>query len=252
MVLPVAPWGHIPGHNYYNITEYADQFNDSTYEVITALIVPVHIANSSLINSNVRFKIWDGDTIPGSVLGYKDIPISTMTPNFYRIVEFDEPVPIQGKFFAGYQITYNPGDNFAASITKNRGPAGTGTLFIKYDNQWQKFSDIELFGYYKTSMGILPVACNPNSVDETDLNTGNIIVYPNPAADRVNVFIDKNEIRENSITVFDITGRIIKADIDQMDNKHLVMKFSEISSGLYLIRLETINSVITKKILINK
>lgn len=70
--------------------------------------------------------------------------------------------------------------------------------------------------------------------------TSKLIVYPNPAIDKL-ILDTKLEIRE--ISIIDFTGRIIQPILPSLK----IINISELSKGIYYIRLTTNEGVFTKK-----
>ena len=72
-----------------------------------------------------------------------------------------------------------------------------------------------------------------------------IQIYPNPAKDLLRIE-NNNNIEINSISLTNINGQIIK----KFDPNNTQLDISEISSGLYLLKLSYKNGEFTKKIII--
>ena len=73
-----------------------------------------------------------------------------------------------------------------------------------------------------------PVALNDESVRLT--------IYPNPTTDFVN--IDINE-EVNSIKIYDISGRIIRSFVNEVNNLYL----GDLNKGVYIIQVQTENKL---------
>ncbi|MCF0207596.1 MAG: PKD domain-containing protein, partial [Bacteroidales bacterium] len=156
-------WGYIGGHNGQRVKIYADKFNQYSFERVDAMIVPVAKSQAGTYNSYVTFCIWDGNSqYPDSVLAEKRIYLRNIPENFNYVVEFDEPVEIEGPFYAGFMINYNgtnsngDGDWFAVSVAPNRSASGSNTLYVQSNDEWK--TAFEKFGV-RTSTGIRPVTC---------------------------------------------------------------------------------------------
>ena len=257
MILPINPWGYLPGHNSYYINEYADFFENTLYENISGLIVPVNLSNSNVTNAKVRFKIWDGDTIPGGVLASKDVLISNLTPNFYNIVMFDQPIEVTGNFFIGYQINYYPGDNyqtinnFAANIAKNRGHDTISTLFIKYNGEWEKTSELLLLDSMCTSMSMQPITCYASGIPTPDASD-KITIFPNPTAGLIELNMGKKTVNDCKIYIYDLFGNRLNIPVRIVAMNQAELNLSGNSSGIYIIKIHIGNSVFTRKITLLK
>jgi hypothetical protein len=89
----------------------------------------------------------------------------------------------------------------------------------------------------------LPKLENPTSVESLTNNSA-AQVFPNPVSDYLNVV---SAVDLSRITIMDITGRVVT----QLNgNKQARIDVSNLSQGIYMVRLETINGeVSTKKII---
>ena len=85
------------------------------------------------------------------------------------------------------------------------------------------------------------------SINEFELSS--ISLFPNPASKNVSISWNKNE--EVSIRIFDSMGKLIY----YVKNKSLINSYkidvSKYSSGLYFVKINTVDGLITKKLLIN-
>jgi len=84
----------------------------------------------------------------------------------------------------------------------------------------------------------LPSVAVPSSVNSLN-NSGNIQVYPNPAGDYFNVVSSERLAR---ISVMDVTGRILT---DVNNNTQGKIDISNLSQGVYIVKLETENGVVS-------
>ncbi len=88
-----------------------------------------------------------------------------------------------------------------------------------------------------------------SSTDES-FSQNNLIIYPNPASDYINIIINDNKTKKLTIIITDIGGRIvskskinIKAGFD-----HLKINTNKMQKGFYLIKIQELN-IIEKMIL---
>ncbi|HNW89134.1 MAG TPA: GEVED domain-containing protein [Bacteroidales bacterium] len=153
-------WGYFPGHNSNYLSEYAEYYSGLTNHYITGVEFGVAFAYSggSGANHKVTFKVYQGgDTIPGIVLGSKDVEISTLTSGASNSIQFDSPIAITGTdVYIGYQIYYDtPADTFCLYTAESRADQ-TNSAFLTYNNEWYSFPG--LFSIY-SSIYISPVIC---------------------------------------------------------------------------------------------
>jgi hypothetical protein len=77
-------------------------------------------------------------------------------------------------------------------------------------------------------------------------------VYPNPANEFVNIDINTKELTQFNIQIVDLLGHIVYKEDNVKNNGSLKIPTQNWNSGLYLISVNTADSSITKKILIDK
>jgi hypothetical protein len=102
-------------------------------------------------------------------------------------------------------------------------------------------------GCESLSYNIKRITIQTQGVVERD-KEGGIVVYPNPTGGQL--IIENGELRVENVEVFDLMGRKQKAEgRRQKAEKEMVIDISELASGMYFIRIQTENSVITKKVI---
>lgn len=82
-----------------------------------------------------------------------------------------------------------------------------------------------------------------------------LISYPNPTKSIINIEFDLLKPDITIIEISDLKGRVMKILLNQflIEGKHsLFFDLSDLASGAYMLRLQSGNSVFSKKILINK
>jgi len=84
----------------------------------------------------------------------------------------------------------------------------------------------------------LPSVAVPNSVNSLN-NTGSTQVYPNPAGDYFNVVSSE---RLAKISVMDVTGRLLSEVNNNTQGK---IDISNLSQGIYIVKLETENGAVS-------
>ncbi|HRO76095.1 MAG TPA: S8 family serine peptidase, partial [Crocinitomicaceae bacterium] len=82
-------------------------------------------------------------------------------------------------------------------------------------------------------------------LEDVDLINQDIIVYPNPTNQYVNIFMN-NQQYEN-IYIYDITGKYV--NMVRANNSHVQLDISTYSNGIYLLVFENKNMKITKKLI---
>lgn len=104
-------------------------------------------------------------------------------------------------------------------------------------------SNADVFIDYVT---LTKVCNNKKLVSEEIANTSLANIYPNPTNDYINVAL-LNEKQNAKITLFDLTGKsILTQQINQLGDSRIDL--SGLSSGSYLVRIQTATSVSTQRI----
>ena len=71
-------------------------------------------------------------------------------------------------------------------------------------------------------------------------------IYPNPTSDQIMISFADQINTSFKVTFFDITGQVLKS----VDNQHII-SISELSAGMYFVKIQTETGIITKKIIKN-
>ncbi|MCX8144273.1 MAG: M14 family zinc carboxypeptidase [Bacteroidia bacterium] len=83
---------------------------------------------------------------------------------------------------------------------------------------------------------------NPTSVNELNTINSDILIYPNPSTDDVNIL--SNE-KINTIYIYDISGKLVD-EIKNVDSQNFQYT-KQLNSGIYFIRVELKNQNVTNK-----
>lgn len=152
-------WGYYPGHNENTMQAFADPYTAAAATNVQTLLVPVATADFGNAANTVDFNIYaDNSGQPGAILGTETVQISTLTAGAFNFVDFTTPVPVAGPFWAGYELTYNPGDTFTVYTAQNRA-TGPETSWIQTGGTWQ--STYAAFGNsLQTSLGLSVLLSN--------------------------------------------------------------------------------------------
>ncbi len=89
-------------------------------------------------------------------------------------------------------------------------------------------------------------------VGNQELSADYIDIYPNPAHQEISIQISHDFTSEMHFAIFDLRGKKIKSGLIP-ENKNPIFKLlvSDVENGLYLLRLESENQILTKKVFIN-
>ena len=89
--------------------------------------------------------------------------------------------------------------------------------------------------------------------DATESNSA-ILVYPNPAYDRINVDVELDAADEVQIRLYDVTGNLIQNIYDGTLNSgksHFEIQRNGLSQGVYLIQTYTSEGIKTSRVVFN-
>lgn len=174
--------------------------------------------------------------------------------------------------FVNLYISTNNGSSWTALCSKYQTPpssfGGTTPVYDGKQTDWVK-EEIDLTPYvgnnvlfkfvltsdiYGTEDGfyfddfLVRKIVNTTGVNENTSISDEVMVYPNPSKNEINV-LSKDNIQ--SISIYDITGKLMYVN-DSVHQKHFRENFN-FSSGLYFIQIKTENqSVLVKKIIISE
>ena len=84
----------------------------------------------------------------------------------------------------------------------------------------------------------------------TDVNsTNNVVVYPNPATDNIN--INLGTVSAAEISIIDLQGRQVSYT-KHSGNQLVTLPVSILPNGLYIVRVQSEAGIVTEKISINR
>jgi len=135
--------------------------------------------------------------------------------------------------------------DFLTSITIPSNAFGTTRMKVRYvyNNAVTQTSDCASYGYGETEDYSIYILNNIVNIDK--VLSENVKVYPSPASNYLNISVGivKGTIR---ISMFDQTGRLCYHS--QTENTLSQINVSNFSSGIYFLKVETKEGIITKKV----
>lgn len=99
------------------------------------------------------------------------------------------------------------------------------------------------------TMEIDDVAVTAGVLNTEEFLNSSISVYPNPATNLINVSAGNN-ISVDSVSIVDLNGRVVK-NVNYDNISQLQLNISDLSSGMYLMNINSQEGVLTKKIVKN-
>lgn len=243
--------GYLPGSNKYGKI-YAEKFSSYSFNEVNRIIISVRKRILHLnTTSYVTFKIWGGTTTPaGTALGSVNVNLSntTLVPNCYNQINFTVPVPIDGTFFVGYDLSHvTSPDTVVFNMALDRGMYGNNTMYVYNSGTWKTCQAV----YNKTSsldLMIIPCLTGVNEVKTND----NIIIFPNPAGDFAVIDLGEELSGKVDVKVYDMMGKPVGFYITKMEQNQYRLDFTNLINGIYFINVTMGNRMITSKISILK
>jgi hypothetical protein len=121
--------------------------------------------------------------------------------------------------------------------------AGTGQTTDNWMNGWCNFDPVNA-DYSHTTAGIASLS-----------NDAQINVYPNPAKDEISVAVNSAKASDISVSLYDITGKLVVSLLNEKANNGLVnykMDISAVPAGMYFVKIQTNQIVKTVKVVVAK
>ncbi|OFY94795.1 MAG: hypothetical protein A3K10_04725 [Bacteroidetes bacterium RIFCSPLOWO2_12_FULL_31_6] len=170
-----------------------------------------------------------------------------------------------GSYTSTATYTYNSSDQ----LTKVVSTGYSGTITTTYtwtgnDNTWSNTNgDYGAYNYdvygnltdytYNTSSysfaGLYEYDCTAVvGIEENQINENSILVFPNPAKDKIVISNLANE--ETSIEIYDFNGKVVKNINEIPNNNEQEINLSELNSGIYFIKVLQNNQIKTSKLIL--
>jgi hypothetical protein len=94
-----------------------------------------------------------------------------------------------------------------------------------------------------------------SSVEEkVVLDNNDVVLFPNPAANNISITIHSNENSKGQVSIFDISGKVVSTQNINLEAGKNVMSqnTTELTSGIYFVKVNCNNAFVTKKLVIIK
>lgn len=241
-------WG---GSNSAGITEVTEKFKTDANLHLKGLSLGVARIKSAIKsqNSEITIKIYNGTSFPDQLIYSQTVKTSALASDAMNYIPFTEVVKPGTGFFAGFEISNVQSPDSFAIYQSLKASNLTNTCFLKMNNQWKAFS--ELNTDKKTLSNIIElVACNINDFN-TDTprveNPFDIVVFPNPVTSTFIVEAGR-EITAQQVKVYNIEGWLCTCKITPVSDRKLNVDMRGNVSGIYFVHYNSGNSFSTKKI----
>ncbi|MFN4234283.1 MAG: T9SS type A sorting domain-containing protein [Bacteroidia bacterium] len=216
----------------------AARYDLNTAEQITG--IAIHFANfkGNVSNAPFRITIWKSLN-PEEIIYQKDsvsYPVYEESVNGYHFYPiFNGPI-LNGTIYIGWVQVNNT--NLRLGLDKN-----TSLSSKQYFNASGTWNETMIQGawMFRPVFGGYPNL--PISDEEINVNTNNLIIYPNPASNQLNVVGFNDYIQ---VQVFSMHGKLM---LQQQLNESEKLDISSLSQGMYLIKIaDNTGKIITHKL----
>jgi PKD repeat protein len=254
--------GYISGTNGYSDKAKANYYVPSApYNKLSGVLFKFgkgrKIPSST---SNVKFAVWDNTGVNGSPGAtpiaidsvYLGNIITNISGHYYTWVSFASQPLINTPVYIGVYIPTGAGDTLAL-ITNKNGETYPSIAWEQWRNgAWYNYADSSSWKY-NVAHAIFPVFCNPNaSIDEFKAGD-NMIVYPNPASNSINITFMDSPKSNLKVNIYNVVGQKVNSFVYDGPEKDMFnFDISHNPNGIYILSIEADNKVLTKKISILK
>ena len=84
-----------------------------------------------------------------------------------------------------------------------------------------------------------------SSTFENENSFGSFDLFPNPAADLLNIRVENSDVVDSRISIIDLGGRLVKTL--NISTTNMQIEISDIEKGMYILELKNLNSRYQKK-----
>jgi hypothetical protein len=241
-------WG---GSNSVGITEITEKFTNEANLHLKGLSLGVARIKNALKNQNseITIKVYNGTSFPDQLIYSQTVNTSSLVSDAMNYIPFNETVKPDNEFFAGFEISNVSAPDSFAIYQSLKASTFTNTCYIKKNNQWNSFTDLNTEKKTMTNIVEL-VVCNIN-----DLNTDTPMVadtfmmeiYPNPVQTTFTVETGQ-EITEQQLTILNLAGQQVRFGVNRISENKLKVDLRGNVPGIYFIRYNADKKFITEKV----
>ncbi len=244
---PAGYWG---GTNSVGITEFVEKFSIEGSETLEGISLGIgKVGHAFGSQSYITIKVYNGPDLPDELIYQVDVPVSQFVGGAMNFVGFDEMIEPADTFFIGFDISnIHVQDSFAVyqSFREN---SNDNSFYFKQDAQWFAFNE-KNSNNASSSLAFELIACNlDNAINDTP-SVNKVVelnVFPNPANSFFRFDISE-EINVDDVFVYDILGRLVKADVNRLAPKRYKVVIHGGSAGVYFIRIQAGQFKVSKKV----
>ena len=223
-------------------------------------LIPIADAREASMNSNkVDVMVIHGATdAPMVDIKELSLPINELVHDLeYSMSQgYLELDPVEYELEVALASSGTPIKTYPADLSATRGQAVTivasGFLDPVKNNNG---ADFGLWMSLSNGGKLIELKNKVTSFDENLIDNATTLFYPNPAAELINLNYSLTENSDVNIYVYDLNGMEIKSASFsnlQRSNHKTTLNLKDLSTGLYIVKIEAGQTVITRKIQVNK
>jgi hypothetical protein len=244
--------GYLSGNNVYGDKEKAEFFNKQEFlplNVISGARIAFAYASGN-DNELIELKvISESFGFPTNYLGsaYASLgEIKDKADKEWVYFGFDPPIEVIGSVFLSVVLPQNPGDTVAL-MTVEKSTVNTAWEY-NADNKWYPYSNPDFSWDISLAHLIAMEIGRYTSVDDNVKLKNELMVYPNPASERVTIETKQELIK--SVVLIDGLGRMVSIGNISIDHNRAQFDVSRLSKGIYVVLVGLENERVSAKILV--
>jgi PKD repeat protein len=251
--------GYVSGNNSYGDLAKASYFENFDPEsMLLGGVFEFAVSKRSLASSAlVKFVAWEQDTdmgTPSGVLAETSLPITLIEQEvgfgWPTVVFFDGPPAINSPFFLGLELPQSPGDSLAL-YTNFDGDSETGNGWEQHNNgNWYAYSNAQFSWGIELDHAIFPLICQTTGISNHYLDE-QILIYPVPAKDKLNVMLLDPNLGDVSLALLDISGRIVYEHSHRVSHSAII-NVDLLREGVYFLKIEINGLLAFRKVVIGR
>ncbi|WP_405563336.1 T9SS type A sorting domain-containing protein [Polaribacter sp. Asnod6-C07] len=135
------------------------------------------------------------------------------------------------------------------SLSENGIISGTATTDFKYQNVAFKVTDSN-GAFRKVGLNLISTL-DVLGISSPDMITDDIFIYPNPITNnKLNISFSKSLTKDVQIDLYTLDGKHLAQKNNASSNQIIKLLVNNIPSGIYLLKIKTKSTIITKKVII--
>lgn len=246
-------YGYWTGSNSAGYTEFAEQYNFAKNSMVQGVALGIAKMKTSSLNPTHNFviSVYSGTSAgPETRIYSQTYDIRSLYVGAMNYLPFSAPVKTEGIFYVSYDISgLQSGDTLAVYMA-NRAVA-TNTFFLKNSADWHTYTSLNQSGYGSALITEL-VACNVNDplITPPASQSPDAQFYPNPlyGGSWLRVQASRAIDCPDNIDVFDLLGKKLSVQVEQIDSSNVQLNFARQKAGVYFVRLDINGHTVVGKV----